>query len=186
MVLFPPALLQQQLHQPFLHLRKILISSLDMAEVLAVVASAISIIELAVQLTKGVQQLGTLHRSIRDIPDELETTLRELESRSHILNHVEPLPDQGLDFLQASLENCRTAATSLEVVVQRAAQSLKRGSKLRLGAIGAKFRVVMKKKEIQELKMRIDSADKMLSLAMHCYQMYMPFAGVPKYELISL
>jgi hypothetical protein len=146
-----------------------------MAEVLGVVASGISIVQIAGQLISSAQRLRTLYRSVRDVPEELENTLHEIEVLGQVLSHVEQLPDQGMVFLQSSLKNCRTAARTLEVLIERAARSSSKSSRVR--ALDRLAIVVMKKDEMKELKMKMDSANRLLGLAMNCYTMYNPFTG---------
>jgi len=156
-----------------------------MAEVLAVVASGISIVQIAGQLISCAQRLRTLCKKIHDIPVELETTMHEVEVLSQVLSHVEQLPDQEMDFLQASLKHCQAAAAALEGLIERA--SFRNGSGSKLRTLDRLTFVIMKKDEMKELKMRMDSAIRLLNLAVTCYTMYMFFrTGCKNQKLIVL
>ncbi|KAH6724452.1 hypothetical protein BKA61DRAFT_649362 [Leptodontidium sp. MPI-SDFR-AT-0119] len=137
-----------------------------MAEVLAVVASGISVVQLAGQLLNCVHQLRIFYRTIRDIPEELQQVLNEVEILGQILSQLGTLSpnDPGTSALQASLEHCRRAVSTLGKMATRSQGLLGRNNrKLNL------VRVALRKDELKELKVQLEAAKSLLHLSMTCY-----------------
>jgi hypothetical protein len=145
-----------------------------MAEIVGVVASGISIVQVAGQLLGCIEKLRALHRSMRDVPEDLQSTLKDIETIEQVFSQVQAFDescfsDQALSFLRASLENCQAAASALENLITGAILPLKTQSKLRTKHL---LQAVFKKEDMKELKVRLESAKALLQLAVSCYQTY--------------
>lgn len=144
-----------------------------MAELLGVVASGISVVQIAGQLVGCVQQLRTFCRSMRDLPDDLQRALQELQILSEVFCQLETFSSGDIQtasagLLRMSLLNCQAAACRLEKVTSKSTRSLGGNNKGRPLPL---LRVSLKKDEMKELKERLDTAKSLLHLAMTCYQM---------------
>lgn len=139
-----------------------------MAEVLAVVASGISVAHIAGQLLNCVHQMRGFYRTIRNVPEELEQILNEVEILGRILVQLGDLGrhDPGTSALQASVEHCRRAVLSLEILATRSRGHLARNNK-KLNLV----KVSLRKDELRDLKVQLEAAKSLLHLAMTCYSM---------------
>lgn len=141
-----------------------------MAEVLGIVASGVSIAQIAGQLVKCVQQLWSLCRSIRDFPGELQQILKDIEVLGEVFCDLKGLQDGHIqagssNVLQASLAHCLVAKSALEAIVSRTSNSQNGKSTSRtLNSLNAVFR----KQEINELKQQLEDSKSLLQLAMSC------------------
>jgi hypothetical protein len=145
-----------------------------MVEIIGVGASGISGVQITGQLLGCIEKLRTLRRSIRDVPEDLQSTLKDIDTIERIFAQVHDfdeslLPAQALGFLRASLEDCQAAASALENLTTRTILPLKTQSKLCLKNL---LQAVFKKEEITELKLRLESGKASLQLAISCYQTY--------------
>ncbi|KAH8753749.1 ankyrin repeat-containing domain protein [Hyaloscypha sp. PMI_1271] len=128
-----------------------------MAEIVGVVASGISIVQVAGQLLGCIEKLRALHRSMRDVPEDLQSTLKDIETIEQVFSQVQAFDescfsDQALSFLRDSLENCQAAASALENLITGAILPLKTQSKLRTKHL---LQAVFKKEDMKELKLSI-------------------------------
>ena len=142
-----------------------------MAEVLGVVASGISIVQIAAQILGCVQQLQTFSRYIRNVPGDMQSTLDDIEMTVQLFAEVKAFdevafPGQGLGLLRNHLLKCQAAASSLQELVTKVIQPLKKDSKFRTKHL---IRAVLKKSEIEELKARLDSTKASLQMAVTCH-----------------
>lgn len=149
-----------------------------MAEVLAVVASGISIAQIAGELLSCILKLRTLCRALRDMPEELEGTLDELEVLGKIfcqLGAFETDNSQpGHSALQAGLTQCRKTATKLQALATAGSRPQERNK----SQILSRVKAVMKIEEVKDLKSELDAAKAQLEaaklslqLAMTCYSL---------------
>jgi prenyltransferase beta subunit len=146
-----------------------------MAEVLGIVASGISVAQIAGQLLACVKTLRSLSRAVRDLPDDLCRILDEAEILGRMfyqleaLNKCSPSPG-GSNILEASLAHCAGVAATLEALATRANVSFKGGnSKSRPWEF---IKALLKKDELEELKNRLESAKSLLHLAVTCYSLW--------------
>jgi len=139
-----------------------------MAEVLGVIASGISVVQIAGQLVKCVNQLHSICRSIRDFPSELQLVLNDIEILGELLQELYNTEETsihpgGSSLLRASLAHCEAAASSLELVVARTNNRISQSNaKLSWKMIKG----LWKKNEIANLKQRLNDAKLLLHLAM--------------------
>jgi hypothetical protein len=143
-----------------------------MAEVLGIVASGISVAEIAGQLLASVKTLRSFSRAVRDLPDDLCRILKEAEIlgkmfyQLEVLNKCSPSPE-GSDILEASLVHCEGVAATLEALATRVNASFKQESCKKRQQPPWKFiKAMLKKDEIEELKTRLESGKSLLLLAM--------------------
>lgn len=126
------------------------------------------------QLVSCINGLRNLYRSMKNVPEDLQSILKEIETIELILSQVccfdqSCASPEVCSSLQASLENCQAAASALEKLAARALLPLDKRSKLRPKHL---LQAVFKKEEIKELKEKLESAKTNLVLAASCYQMY--------------
>lgn len=140
-----------------------------MAEVLGIVASGISVAQMAGQLLTCIEQLRTFCRALRNIPEELRGVLNEIEILGDVFYHLGVLdstPSQpGYSALRASLAHCQAAALKLQAVTMKSSSPLKADKKRAWNAIKA----VLRREEAKELKCQLEAAKSLLSLALTCY-----------------
>jgi hypothetical protein len=146
-----------------------------MAEVLGLVASGISVAQLASGVTNNIIKLRDYWKQVKDAPAELNHLLREIDSLNLILSHIQD--DQSNQTspglagnnicLQQSLALCREGADELQNLVGELADKIdgKSGWRKRAGAA----KVVLKKETIKTLKGRMKNAIRLLSLS---YQLH--------------
>jgi hypothetical protein len=146
-----------------------------MAEVLGIVASGISVAQIAGQLLACVKTLRSFSRAVRDLPEDLSRIFNELEILGEVFYQLDALNDDssstgGSRLLEASLVQCGAASATLEAVATRANVSFKEGhSKSRPWKF---IKALLKKDELEELKSRLESAKSLLHLAMTCYSLW--------------
>jgi hypothetical protein len=134
-----------------------------MAEILGVVASGISPVQIAEQLRGCVKQVRTFCRSIRNIPGDLQSTLNEIENVGQLLSHIGGFNDAGSSLLKESLRNCQAAASALEALTSRTVLPLSGDSKFRPKHL---LKAVLKKEEAKELKMRMGYRAQLASISL--------------------
>ena len=110
---------------------------------------------------------------MRDIPEDLQQTLHELQILSEVFCQLETFNSRDVQvasagLLQISLANCQAAACSLEKLTSKCNKALSSNNKGRPLHI---LRATLKKAEMKEPKERLDTAKSLLHLAMTCYQM---------------
>jgi hypothetical protein len=142
-----------------------------MAEVIGVIASGISIAQIAGQVTSSIVKIKDFWDQIKTAPDDINYLLKELDSFSLILQHIrddltrDALPELvfNSDGLRQGLELCRSGATELEDLANELWAKLdgKSGLRKKIGSV----RAVMKQDDIKRLKRRLKNAVRVLSLA---------------------
>jgi len=143
-----------------------------MAEVLGIVASGISVAQLAGQVTSSIIKLKDYWNQIQDAPADINRLLREIESLNLILCHIQD-DRAGWTYagsnvgMQKSLELCKEGTDDLCGLVNQLREKMegKKGWKKKVGAV----KVVLKKEEIKQIKRRMKSAVRLLSLSYQCH-----------------
>jgi hypothetical protein len=142
-----------------------------MAEILGVVASGISVAQIAGQLLSCIQQLRTLCRVLRDITRELQAILDELEILGEIFYQLGAFKTDssqpGYSALRASLVQCHNAASKLEAVAKAGSEPLQSNKSRKWFLIKA----VLKREEVKDLKTQLEAAKSLLHLAVTCYSL---------------
>jgi hypothetical protein len=146
-----------------------------MAEVVAVVASGISIVQIAAQVADSIVSIKKYWDQVKAAPDDIKHLLREMEAMSIMLHHIRDditqntLPDLVFDdsCVRQSFELCRDGAAELEQLAKDLAETIDGKSGLRKKISAA--RALTKKDDIKRLKQRLKNAIRLLSLAYQCY-----------------
>lgn len=139
-----------------------------MAEALGLVASGISVVQLAGYIATSVVKLKDYWEQVRDAPAEIGYLLREIDSVGLILSHIQndqkrqPLFDNAC--IQQSLSLCTEGADELSALVSELANTIEGGKSGWRRKVGA-AKVALKKEEIKRLKRRMKHAIQLLSLA---------------------
>ncbi|KAE9370181.1 ankyrin [Stipitochalara longipes BDJ] len=149
-----------------------------MAEVLGVVASGLSVAQIAGQLLSCIQGLRALCRALRDTPGELQGILDELEILGEIFYQLGPIQtgtsQPGHSALQASLTHCRKAASKLDILANQTLRPLQRSKH----ATWFRVKAVLKLEEVRDLKVQLERAKSLLHLAMTCYSLHITLLEV--------
>jgi hypothetical protein len=135
-----------------------------MAEVVAIVASGISIAQIAGSVASSVAKINDYWNQIKAAPNDIKHLLREIDSLSLILRHIQDdftrsaLPDVVFDnsCTWRTLELCQSCAIKLEELVNKLAEDIEGKTKLRkrFGSL----RAVLKNGDIKGLKRRLKNA----------------------------
>jgi hypothetical protein len=141
-----------------------------MAEILGVVASGITVVQVAAQLLDAVKKLRSFYRSMRDVPEYLQSTLNNIELVGLMIDQVRTFDDsalalQGSSMLQDSVLSCEAATSALQKLAAHNIQRLSKKGKFRTVYLKAVF----PKEEMEELKTNLESTKRGL---MDCYMLY--------------
>lgn len=146
-----------------------------MAEIIGIVASSISITQLAAQVSKSVMELKNLWGQVKELPSDIDFLMRQVESLELILSQMQDdltqkaMPTLVFDNIcvKQSLKLCKEGADKLGTAVSVLADDLKgkTGLSLKMGSI----KVMHKKEKLQRLKAMTQEAINMLSLAYQCH-----------------
>jgi len=140
-----------------------------MAELIGVVASGISIVQLAGQIAESAITLKQYWDQIKDAPSEISNLLGEIESFELILRGIGD-DQMGISqfrpinpSMQQTLNLCNRAAEQLKSLVDDLSRKLegKRGWKKTLTSI----KVVLRKEDIKSLKKRLKYAISLMHMA---------------------
>jgi hypothetical protein len=145
------------------------------AEVIGLVASGISIVQIAGQAAGSIIKIKGFWDQVKAAPDDINHLLREVDSFSLILQHIRddltrnvlPEPIFDKDCVRQSLELCRGGAVELEGFANDLAQALDGKSGLRRKISSVKM--VLKQDDVKRLKRRLKNAIRLLSLAYQCH-----------------
>ena len=143
-----------------------------MAEVLGVVASAITIGSMAIGVAKSVQTIKDLCTDIQDSEGNVRMILAELETISTILIEIaeesngQELPIRNSKSLANSLSLCQTGANQLADIVDGLRKSLKRNGYRKKWA---GVRLFLQKDKITQFRAQLESAKTTLLLSHQCF-----------------
>jgi hypothetical protein len=143
-----------------------------MAEILGIVASGISVAQIAGQVINSIIKLKGYWEQVKEVPAEISYLLGEIDSLSLLLYHIQDNQSSrvaenvplGSTSVQQCCKLCQDAAEELRILVSDMESKLE-------GKIGWKRRVtsakvVLKKEEVKGLKRRMKNAVRLLSLAL--------------------
>lgn len=142
-----------------------------MAEVLGVVASGIAVAQLAGQIAGSIVKLKDFWSQVKEAPAEINYLLRELESLNLMLQQMQddrsqqsllPLSTHNI-CVQKSLELCKDCAREMCDLVNDLASKVQ--SKKEWGKKVGSAKIVLKKEDIKNLKRRLKSSIRLLSLS---------------------
>jgi hypothetical protein len=151
-----------------------------MAEVLGVVASGISVAQVAFQFISLVHKL----QQFRDIPEELKNIVTDLEFLGRLVGPLIPILERSVKIdasseLLPSVIHCKEVALSLHELVARLNHH-SNGSivKRSLGVLKAGLR----KDEVRTMQTRLESSKSSLLLALAMYSPFVKFLSFTQTE----
>lgn len=136
-----------------------------MAEVVGLVAGIVTLGELTTKVVK----LKSLWDKVRNVPEDIQSQLDELEALNILITEVEAEAAVEQDALRdtpagaLSLRYCKKAAKELEDVIQNLQRNIK--SPARLPRTAAKFGAVLSQKTILDAQRQLSKAFQMLQFA---------------------
>ena len=144
---------------------------MDMAE-LGVISGSLGIVSLALQVSESVMKLKFFLDSIKDAPDEIKYTVRQIEALDLVLSSADVHEDDD-DSSEATAVAMRTS----KVFLVQAARALETSVKDLDLAIGKRrkvgsFKAVLKQSVIDKLKQRLRDAQDLLVLSNQYYSQY--------------
>lgn len=148
-----------------------------MAELVGLVASGISIAQLASQVGGCIIKLKGYWGQVQQAPDDIAHLLREIDSLNLILSHIQNDQSHG-EFvadnlcMPQSLQLCKEGADELSNLVAELATKIegKAGLKKKSGSV----KITLKNDEVKRLKRRMKSAIRLLSLAYSYHTKFEP------------
>lgn len=148
-----------------------------MAEVIGIVASAVSISQLTGQIAEGIIKLKGFWDQVKDAPEDISYLIRELEVLKNVLYELEPKQlrnhhDEiiGGYAFQQSLALCREGTHELVCLADTLSSEI--SSSRRFKKARGCVKMVIKKEKIKRYKSRLKSAVNLLSLSHQCYTRY--------------
>ncbi|KAL2063621.1 hypothetical protein VTL71DRAFT_5426 [Oculimacula yallundae] len=141
-----------------------------MAEVLGTVASGFAVVSLAIQIAETIQKLRKFHSLMQSAPTDILFAIEELETLSMVLEDVDRSMQEQV-FLDPKVKLivvrswrlCKSATDGLGELVR----ILEKG--IGMGKTRGKFKIAMKKGEMDDFRARIESAKATMLLANTIY-----------------
>lgn len=146
-----------------------------MAEVVGLVASSLTLLEVANKVTSGLFQLKRLWDEVKDVPE----TIREILTRLDVLLPVVIEIDKdfqkgaaisGNSAAVLSLSYCRNAINELTSVIDDLSRNIESVKGFRRNA--ARVKVVLKKDALSKYERKLEWAIQLLLLAQQLHTMY--------------
>lgn len=154
-----------------------------MAELIGVIASAITFGTVVAQLATSINQLKECWEEVRDAPEDLKWLIRDIEIFGLILAEVED--DLAQESVQSCLSNrksaiqcftlCKEASEELQTLVQDFRREL--NSRNRLQRSYAAVKMVMQKNKVKKYTSRLKNIAGLLMLAQQCYTRFVIHAS---------
>ncbi|KAJ5670459.1 uncharacterized protein N7477_005822 [Penicillium maclennaniae] len=139
-----------------------------MAELVGVIASAVTFGTVVAQLTKSITSLKDFCEQIRDLPSDMLACARY---RGDIETELVQKPITSVlndsKHVQQSLEFCREAAVGLETTYKDLVQDVQSGA--RIPQYYAMMKLVMRRSRIEKYKSRLQDVLRLLLLSQQCY-----------------
>jgi hypothetical protein len=142
-----------------------------MAE-LGVISGSLGIVSLAIQVSDSVMKLKSFLVNVKDAPDEIKYTIRQIEALNLVLSSADPHEDDE-DLCEATAVAMRTS----KIFLVQAVGALETGVKDLDLAIGkskkvGSFKAVLRQNVIDKLKQRLRDAQDLLVLSNQYYSQY--------------
>ena len=141
-----------------------------MAEALAVVASGMSVVSLAIQVAENLEKLKRFWELIEAAPEEVRLAFEEVEILSLVLEDIDRGVQQQLLLSPAikvavmkSLRLCRSCGDALGALAKEMENSIMFGR--RRGGL----KVALKQEKMNIFKRKLENAKATFLLAHHCY-----------------
>jgi hypothetical protein len=142
-----------------------------MAE-LGVISGSLGIVSLAVQVSDSVMKLKSFLDSVKDAPDEIKYTIRQIEAWNLVLSSADPHEDDE-ELCEATAVATRTSKIFLVQAVGALEMSVKDldlavGKRNKVGS----FKAVLRQSVIDKLKQRLRDAQDLLALSNQYYSQF--------------
>ncbi|KAL6402037.1 Ankyrin repeat-containing protein [Ilyonectria robusta] len=144
-----------------------------MAEVLAVVASGIAVVQLASQLVSSIAKLKSLVDDIKNVPPMIAHLVQKLEIFVPLIEEVEmiqadfPVGTSGNATLQRCIQYCRTSSQTIAGIVTSLSQQI--DSKKGIRRFPASLKITLSEKTLTRLEGELDKTMHLLLLAQQLY-----------------
>lgn len=146
-----------------------------MAEVLGIISSAITVVQVAGKIGHQTVALKRLWNEVKEIPETISALMEEISIYCPVLDQMEDEFQQCHEIVRndsaakKSFEYCRQAVSELEALIEQLQRQidLARTGKKTL----AKVKVVLKKPMIEEHQSRLQRAIRVLMMAQQMYLM---------------
>jgi hypothetical protein len=139
-----------------------------MAE-LGVISGSLGIVSLALQVADSVTRLKTFLNNVKDAPDEIKYTIKQIEALDLVLSSFD-IDEADRDISEAASIAMRTckifliqAAASLETIVKELETEI--GKRKKIGS----FKAVLKQNMIDRLRQKLRDAQDTLLLSNQYY-----------------
>ena len=147
---------------------------------LSSVASAITIVSLAVRLVVTVQEISKFLKNVQDAPKEVLRLLETLDQLQGTLDNVRQLIDHQFlvlrlpgspIFIDKAMENCKKQIKALETVIWMPERSLKNQHIVR--RTWSSMKLVAKKQDMEDIQCRLRDAkfDLQFAIASNSWQL---------------
>ncbi|KAL3431029.1 hypothetical protein BDV09DRAFT_188729 [Aspergillus tetrazonus] len=155
-----------------------------MAELVGVIASAITFGTVVAQLTRSINSLKDFCEQIRDLPSDISWLVQDIQVLGLVLGDIEaelvqePIKS-GLNnnkHVQQCLQFCVEAAAKLETTYKALMQDIQSGA--RILQYYAMTKLVMRRGRIEKHKSRLQDVIRLLLLSQQCYTRHYSTAGV--------
>lgn len=142
-----------------------------MAE-LGVISGSLGIVSLAIQVSDSVMKLKSFLDNVKDAPDEINYTIRQIEALDSVLSSADVH-----EYDDDSSEAVAVAMRTSKVFLVQAARALETSVKDLDLAIGKRkkvgsFKAALKQSVIDKLKQRLRDAQDLLVLSNQYYSQY--------------
>jgi hypothetical protein len=150
-------------------------SPLEMAEILGVIASGVSIGALAGQIASSVVKLKTYLDQVRDAPEDIKILIDEIDNLHLLLSDIEddqsrnPYSAMLVDNSSAlrCLDHCKRGVERLQRVADEMAVNFEDVKPMKKKLISAK--IVWKRDKVERYRAELASAVRLLTLACQIY-----------------
>ncbi|KAJ5928830.1 hypothetical protein N7466_007786 [Penicillium verhagenii] len=132
-----------------------------MAEVIGIVSGAITFASVVAQISKSIIQIKDCWGQIHDAPEEMRKLIAELEIYDLILQEIKQNLSSGplantkemSEHSFQSLEVCKKAAESLQIIAKDLLSDLRPSSRFRRSYFS--FKLVLQQSKIEKYKARL-------------------------------
>jgi hypothetical protein len=146
-----------------------------MAELVGMIASAVTFGTVVAQLTRSITCLKDFCEQIRNLPSDINWLVRDIEILGLVLSDIEaefvqkPITPGVNDskHVRQSLEFCREAAVGLEITYKDLVQDIQSGS--RIPRSYAMMKLVMRRSRVEKYKSRLQDVIRLLLLSQQYY-----------------
>ena len=146
-----------------------------MAELVGVIASAITFGSVVAQLATSINKLKDCWEQVRDAPEDLKWLMRDIEIFGLVLAEIED--DLAQESVASRLTNsksavhsfrlCKEASEELDILVRDLGRDINSPSRLQRSYAAVKM--VMQKNKVEKYRSRLKNVTGLLMLSQQCY-----------------